>query len=125
MIERRRLIGLLIAAGLAAIGCGPSGWANDAKGKSIHVRIKGRKVVAPKGPIRVKRGDVVELSWETDERVEIHLHGYDLKLTVHPGKPAKMTVPARVAGRFPITSHGWGAQGHGHDALTYLEVHPR
>jgi hypothetical protein len=31
---------------------------------------------------------------------------------------------AYAAGRFPITSHGWGEGSHGDTALTYLEVYP-
>ncbi|HSR56061.1 MAG TPA: hypothetical protein VLN73_07450, partial [Alphaproteobacteria bacterium] len=77
------------------------------------------------GAIRVARGEDVELIWSSDERVRLHLHGYDIELEVPAGKPTRMVVNARVAGRFPITSHGWGSHGHGHDALTYLEVHPR
>jgi hypothetical protein len=110
---------------LAVAAAGAPAWAETAAPKVFEVRIKNRKVVAPEGAIRVKRGDVVELRWTTDERVEIHLHGYDKKLTVDPDKPAKLVIRAGIAGRFPITSHGWGSQGHGHDALTYLEVHPR
>lgn len=125
MIERRRFLGVFGAGLFLACRFAPSARAQDAKPKSYKVVIRNRSVVAPKGPIRVTRGDTVELTWETDEQVEIHLHGYDRKLTVHPGKPAVLTLQARVAGRFPITSHGWGSQGHGHDALTYLEVHPR
>jgi hypothetical protein len=124
-IGRRALLRLGGACVLAATGAGTPAFAADAPPKVFQVRIKGRKVVAPTGAIRVARGDVVEMRWETDEQVEIHLHGYDRKLTVRPGRPAKLTIRARVAGRFPITSHGWGSHGHGHDALTYLEVHPR
>lgn len=95
--------------------------------KVIDVRIEGRRVVEPKGSIRVVKGDVVELRWMSDEPVELHLHGYDIELNVRRGKPAAMVVRARATGRFPITSHRWGSHGHshGHDALTYLEVHPR
>jgi hypothetical protein len=91
----------------------------------IDVRIKNGRVVTPKGAVRVSQNDVVELRWTSDERVRVHLHGYDRKLEVRPGEPAKMVIRARVAGRFPITSHGWGAKGRGHHALTYLEVYPR
>ncbi|MDH3242582.1 MAG: hypothetical protein OEO83_18155 [Alphaproteobacteria bacterium] len=124
-IGRREVLRLAGGAALTVFGATAPARAKDAPPKVFQVLIKNRKVVAPAGPIRVARGDAVELRWATDERVELHLHGYDMKLTVHPGKPAKMVVRARVAGRFPITSHGWGSHGHGHDALAYLEVHPR
>ncbi len=142
---RRRATVLLAAMGLAAVGLAAVGFAAMGLGlstlaalpalaaeemsKVIDVRIEGRRVAAPQGPIRVKRGDIVELRWQTDEAVRLHLHGYDVELTVKPGRAAKMVIRARVAGRFPITSHGWGVRGHGqgngHDALTYLEVLPR
>jgi hypothetical protein len=93
--------------------------------KVIDVRIEDRKVVTPKGAIRIVAKDVVELLWMSDEAVKLHLHGYDQKLQLRPGIPAAMSITAHATGRFPITSHGWGQHGHGHEALTYLEVHPR
>jgi FtsP/CotA-like multicopper oxidase with cupredoxin domain len=99
--------------------------AQDDSRRVIDVRIENRKVVAPTAAIRITEGDVVELRWMSDQAVELHLHGYDLELQVRPGQPAAMVIEATATGRFPITSHGWGAAGHGHDALTYLEVYPR
>ena len=99
--------------------------AQESERRVVNVRIKGRRVIAPKGPIRVAQYDVVELRWVSNERTQLHLHGYDIKLEVRPGETAKMIVRAGIAGRFPITSHGWGEHGHGHNALTYLEVYPR
>lgn len=91
----------------------------------IQVKIEKRKVVVPKRAIRITENERVELRWSSDEMVKLHLHGYDKELKVRPGKPASMSIKARATGRFPITSHGWGQGGHGHHALTYLEVHPR
>lgn len=125
----RRAALALIGAALPLIGLCPTARAAAKKSQVVHVRIKNRKVVAPKGVIRVKRGDVVELLWKTDEEVRLHLHGYDIEVDVRPGKETKMFIRARVAGRFPINSHGWGSHGHGDDhgddALLYLEVLPR
>ena len=98
--------------------------AQEGSQRLIEVRIENRKVVAPKEAIRVTEGDVVELRWTSDEPVELHLHGYDLETRVRPDGPAAMVIEAYATGRFPITSHGWGDGGHGHDALTYLEVYP-
>lgn len=99
--------------------------AQDGPHRVVDLRIENRKVVAPKGAIRVVEGDEVELRCTSDERVELHLHGYDLKLQVRPGEPATLVIKAHATGRFPITSHRWGDSGHGHDALIYFEVHPR
>ncbi len=99
--------------------------AQDASQRAIEVRIENREVVAPGESIRITEGDVIELVWTSDEPVELHLHGYDLEIQVRPDEPATMVIEAYATGRFPITSHGWGEDGHGHDALTYLEVYPR
>ena len=124
-IDRRSAL-----AWLGAISMVPSVMIQAAVGqararKVIDVRIENRRIVAPEGAIRIVEGDAVELRWVSDEAVELHLHGYDKKLRLRPGVPAAMPITAHATGRFPITSHGWGKHGHGHAALTYLEVHPR
>ncbi|MFT5487510.1 MAG: hypothetical protein ACI9MU_002429 [Alphaproteobacteria bacterium] len=91
----------------------------------IRVQIKKRKVIAPTGSIRITEKEVVELRWSSDEPVKLHLHGYDKEVRVNPGAPTAMSITAHATGRFPITSHGWGAGAHGHHALIYLEVYPR
>ena len=99
----------------------------DGARKVIDIRIENRKLVAPEKTIRVVELDVVELRYQSDEAVELHLHGYDKKIQIRPGKRAVMSFIANATGRFPITSHGWGEkdQGHGHHVLTHLEVYPR
>jgi hypothetical protein len=99
--------------------------AQEGPRRVIEARIENRKVVAPSEAIRITEGDVIELRWTSDEAVDLHLHGYDLELHVRPDEPAAMVIEAYATGRFPITSHGWGKGGHGHDELTYLEVYPR
>jgi len=91
--------------------------------KVIAVRMVKRKVVSPKGAIRVNENDVIELHWKSDEATILHLHGYDRKFQVRPGETATLILKANATGRFPITSHGWGHGGHG--ALIHLEVYPR
>lgn len=114
-----------LAAGAAVALLGAARVAR-AENKIIDVVIEARKVVGD-DVARVTEGDAVTLRWSTDEAVSVHLHGYDLKLSIAPDAPAEMTFEAFAAGRFPVTSHGFG--GHGHDdeevVLLYLEVHPR
>lgn len=122
--RRKWLVGVLASSiAYAALIQGAVG--QDGSRRAIDVRIEHRKVVSPKKAIRVSQNDDIELRWTSDELVSLHLHGYDQELRVEPGKPAVMVVRAHATGRFPITSHGWGSGGHGHHALTYLEVHPR
>jgi hypothetical protein len=99
--------------------------AQEGRRRVVEARIENRKVVAPSEAIQITEGDVIELRWTSDEAVDLHLHGYDLELHVRPDEPAAMVIEAYATGRFPITSHGWGKGGHGHDELTYLEVYPR
>ncbi len=126
MIASRRSWLTGLAAGLLTLPTwhGPA-VAADRRTRVIEVRIENQHVVADKKTIRITEGEAVELHWISDEAVELHLHGYDLKAEPRPGKPAVMAIEAYAAGRFPITSHGWGDGGHGHNALTYLEVYPR
>ena len=119
-----------LVAGLVLAAVTPVALIRDATGQSssprvIPVRIKKRKIVMPKNASRITENEKIVLRWSSDETVKLHLHGYNKELTVHAGKPATMLITGRATGRFPITSHSWGRGGHGHHALTYLEVHPR
>ena len=79
------------------------------------------RIVGEDDVIRVTRGERVELVWSSDQRIRLHLHGYDLELEVTPDEPAIMSFIAHATGRFPITRHGGD---HGHETLMYLEVYP-
>lgn len=126
MTINRRTILMWTTTGVLLLGAWlPTARGEDRKLRVIDVRIEKRKVVAPEGTIRVTQRDVVELRFTTDETVKVHLHGYDKELEVAPGKPAVLSITAHATGRFPISSHGWGHHGHGHHALTYLEVYPK
>ena len=93
----------------------------------LSVAIEMRKVVG-KRTIRVTQGDRVQLNWQTDEKVELHLHGIDQKTLVLPGAGGTMRFTAEATGRFPVTSHGFGNKAghhHGPGALMYVEVYPK
>jgi hypothetical protein len=94
--------------------------------KRIELVISERKVQREEKTIRVTQGESIELVWQSDEAAELHLHGYDISFEVSPEAPAIVTFEAHATGRFPVTSHGFsGEQGHGHEALLYIEVYPR
>ena len=93
----------------------------------LSVSIEMRKVVG-KRTIRVTQGDRVQLNWQTDEKVELHLHGIDQKTVVLPGAGGTMRFFAEATGRFPVTSHGFGNKAghhHGLGSLMYVEVYPK
>jgi hypothetical protein len=71
--------------------------------------------------LKVDQGDKIELNWKVDELTELHLHGYDIKLSVSPNQPEKMIFYAQIAGRFPVGIHGSGRHGK----VIYLEIYPK
>jgi hypothetical protein len=59
----------------------------------------------PKGGITratVHQGDRVIVAVTSDVSDEVHVHGYDLKANVAPGKPARIAFVASIPGRFDI-----------------------
>jgi hypothetical protein len=94
----------------------------------ISVAVGARKIAPAQRTVRARQGDTIELAFTSDERVELHLHGYDRHLTVDPGSVAVMRIEAKFAGRFAIEAHRFGnetAARSRHLVLLYLEVHPR
>jgi hypothetical protein len=94
--------------------------AESTKPNSVDLEIIKRKVTASNNTVRFSQGDQVEIRWKTDETVNLHLHGYNIKATAEPGQSVSMNFLAHAAGRFPITAHNFG-----HRAIIYLEIYPR
>lgn len=129
-----RFVSLLIAA---AWMIAPGHTVAQTAGDVFKVNIEKRKVVGER-TLRVKKDDTVRLQWLSDEAVEVHVHGYNIKTEIEPGKPTDVTFNARATGRYPVTSHGFGTaeerkkrkHSHGHGlpgseaALIYIEVLP-
>ena len=104
--------------------------APSAAPSTYKFRIEKRKLASGPKALRVRQGERVTLEWLSDEAAALHLHGYNVELTLAPGKPGVMSVDAYAAGRFPIAVHRFGddpQHGGGHEerVLLYLEVHPR
>ncbi|MFC1684038.1 hypothetical protein ACFL0R_01005 [Pseudomonadota bacterium] len=97
---------------------------NAAEVVRVEIVLADHKLARESNVIRVIQGQVVELVWLSDEATELHLHGYDVEIQVKPGQHAVMALAAHATGRFPITSHGFGANANGHQTLLYLEVYP-
>ena len=116
------LVGLFLLLLAGSLFNGP---VRAAETKRFDLVIAERAVVSGAEDLRVNAGDRVDLVWQSDEDVTLHLHGYEIKVVVTAGEPAVMQVDAEVSGRFPISSHGFGG-GHDHGArpLAYLEVYP-
>jgi len=88
--------------------------------RRFELRIENGRLTNAAKTLQVRRGDAVELIWSADRPSVLHLHGYDIEITVDPRKTETMAFRARATGRFPIEIHGGR-----HTVLIYLEVHPR
>lgn len=55
--------------------------------------------------ISANEGDRVTLSIESDEPLELHVHGYDVEREVGPGQRAELSFRADLTGRFEIENH--------------------
>ena len=86
-----------------------------------HVAIEGGKVADNQGVIKIAQGDHVTLNFSSDETHNLHIHGYDIDVEVGTGSHAMVDFKATATGRFPVEIHG---SSH-HNALFYLEVHPK
>ena len=80
--------------------------------KPVIVRAKVLGGVPQGGIVRetVHKGDRVVLQVRSDEADEVHVHGYDLSAAVAPGKPARVSFVADVAGRFEVELEESGVQ---------------
>ncbi len=118
--SRHVVIGLLI--GLLA-----SAPARAAE-RRFELAIAARHIGKSPPTLRVQQGDNVTIVWHSDEIAHLHLHGYDLPITVKPdaSAPQTLALTARMQGRFPLSAHGFGAKpSHQHEVtLLYLEVLP-
>ena len=55
--------------------------------------------------VSAREGDRLTLSIESDEPVELHVHGYDIEREVEPGVTAEISFEAELTGRFEIENH--------------------
>jgi hypothetical protein len=71
-------------------------------GTLIEAKVTGDKVDTASRRVRVSRGDKVRIRVEADRAEEVHVHGYDLKQPVAPGKPAVIEFTADAPGVFEV-----------------------
>lgn len=96
----------------------------------FELSVRERRIDLADRTIRVDEGDTVELRVTSDEDGELHLHGYDVVIELRANRVSTAALQADVAGRFPVTSHGFGSSAdstgaHDHETLFYLEIYPR
>ena len=95
--------------------------------QAVVLRIAGGRLEGGVRTLRFTRGDRVALRVTSDQKLNLHLHGYDIELPVSPAMEATLIVDARVAGRFPLSAHFPSANAKDtprERTLLYLEVLP-
>ena len=93
---------------------------------SIEIDVRRRKPEGGVRTVRVQRDDTFVLRVRADEKLEVHIHGYEVLLRVEPGTAASTKIAAKLVGRFPVTAHvGTGGDKHAEPTLLYLEVQPK
>ena len=71
-------------------------------GALAEAKVTGNNVETASRRIRVDLGQKVRVRVEADHAEEVHVHGYDLKADVAPGKPAVIDFTADVPGVFEV-----------------------
>ena len=119
---RALLVSVAVVATASFIGSTDTCLAQTATAqpRRFDLRIENGRIANNVKTVQVQQDEAVELSWSADRRTAVHLHGYNIEVTVNPGQTEVMAFRARATGRFPIEAHGAR-----HTVLFYLEVHPR
>jgi len=91
--------------------------------QSASFEVKQQRIAKSAPTVRVPQGDTLVLELRSDSPLDLHLHGYDLTLSLKAGTPGRLQLHAQIPGRFPLAAHG---KSHHHaPALLYVEVTPR
>jgi len=73
--------------------------------KEFDLNIVNRKLTLDPPIISVDIGDTVLLRIESDEELMFHVHEYDHKVMVMPGKIEELSFPVNIPGRFEMEIH--------------------
>ncbi|MET7395365.1 cupredoxin domain-containing protein [Dactylosporangium sp. NPDC005572] len=76
--------------------------------RELTITISNRTVSPPTGRVEVARGTTIKLTVTSDAPDELHVHGYDRKAALEPGKPAKLEFKADATGLFEVETHDAG-----------------
>jgi heme/copper-type cytochrome/quinol oxidase subunit 2 len=119
---RRWLVAPLLAVALAACGggddnpsaapataapattaAGSATTAAEAGGaQTVRITVTGTKVETAERRVKVPLDGKVRLEVTADRADEVHLHGYDRKVDIAPGRPAVLEFTADVPGVFEV-----------------------
>lgn len=106
----------VLAAALA--GCGGSNPSRAVAEVTVPIVVKNGKAVGGVKRVTVSQNAPVTLVVTSDVADEVHVHGYDKSVDVKPGKPARLSFDASIAGRFEVELESRALQ------IAELEVRP-
>jgi heme/copper-type cytochrome/quinol oxidase subunit 2 len=97
-------------AGPATTAAGPTTSAaepattttGDTGAQTVQIAVTGTKVQTAERRVKVPLDGKVRLEVTADRADEVHLHGYDRKVDISPGKPAVLEFTADVPGVFEV-----------------------
>ena len=88
---------------LISLACGDTstgeGNENEVFISIINGNVQGRKLV------EVKKGQQVRLNFTSDQKMSIHLHGYDIEAEIPMDGSEVIAFEAHATGGFPVTAH--------------------
>lgn len=126
----------MLVATLAVVGCGGV----EPQQRTIDLKITSGEFNLNPPVVKVNQDDDVTLRFVGDQVSDIHLHGYDLGVTIEPGETVELEFQATATGKFDFELHLPGhsteidhnSEGHSHSHaektttfLGSLEVYPR
>ncbi len=86
--------------------------------KETTIQIENGKISNGINVITLQQYDQVKLLFNSNEEIEIHLHGYDIKKLLKPNQASIMEFKAIATGRYNVTAHTSAHSGHsGHGEL--------
>jgi heme/copper-type cytochrome/quinol oxidase subunit 2 len=74
----------------------------DTGAQTVGIAVTGTKVETAERRVKVPLDGKVRLQVTADRADEVHLHGYDRKVDISPGKPAVLEFTADVPGVFEV-----------------------
>lgn len=98
-----------------------------AEDRLFNINIKDGKIPATERVMRVKKGDSVTWKVRSDAQGELHIHAYQIDLTIKPGLEKRHTFNAFATGRFRVEWHPESERGRGihhQESLALFEVFP-
>jgi plastocyanin len=103
------------AATTAAAGAAPTAATTAPAATAVApdvltIKVVDEKPVGGVAKLKLKKGDQIRFTVESDSKQEVHLHGYDVAKDAAPGAPAEFDVKATIEGVFEAELEDPGVQ---------------